>query len=168
MGMGMVGAGSSWMSSGAILVHGFQLVDIWVHHSTGNTTNSKISKLLDMSAAGSLWDWKSVILRNVGFFSDIMTLLMALGHYVQIWRLHGMRFHLVNAMLFLNIRFVAGCSSFLRGQQDRCMSHCTLAVFDFFSYSLEQEMSYFDLNYDAGSWRKGSQELSEQGFIILN
>nr|KAJ0215005.1 hypothetical protein LSAT_V11C300130870 [Lactuca sativa] len=36
----------------AILVHRFQLVDIWVHHSTGNTTNSKISKLLDMSAAG--------------------------------------------------------------------------------------------------------------------
>ncbi|CAH1445138.1 unnamed protein product [Lactuca virosa] len=87
-----------------ILVHGFQLVDIWVHHSAGNTTNSKISKLLDMSAAGSLWEWKSVILRNVGFFSDIMTLLMALGHYVQIWRLHGMTFHLVDAMLFLNIR----------------------------------------------------------------
>ncbi|KAL7614386.1 hypothetical protein Lser_V15G09217 [Lactuca serriola] len=88
----------------AILVHGFQLVDIWVHHSAGNTTNSKISKLLDMSAAGSLWEWKSVILRNVGFSLDIMTLLMALGHYVQIWRLHGMTFHLVDAMLFLNIR----------------------------------------------------------------
>ncbi|CAH1449574.1 unnamed protein product [Lactuca virosa] len=88
----------------AILVHGFQLVDIGVHHSAGNTTNSKISKILDMSAAGSLWEWKSVILRNVGFFLDIMTLLMALGHYVQIWRLHGMTFHLVDAMLFLNIR----------------------------------------------------------------
>lgn len=88
----------------AILVHGFQLLDIWVHHSAGNTTDSKISKLLDMSAAGSLWEWKSVILRNVGFFLDIMTLFMALGHYVQIWRLHGMTFHLVDAMLFLNIR----------------------------------------------------------------
>ncbi|KAI3720819.1 hypothetical protein L2E82_31814 [Cichorium intybus] len=88
----------------AILVHGFQLLDIWLHHSAGNTTDSKISKLLDMSTAGSLWEWKSVILRNVGFFLDIMTLLMALGHYVQIWRLHGMTFHLVDAMLFLNIR----------------------------------------------------------------
>ncbi|PWA88485.1 RPM1 interacting protein 2 [Artemisia annua] len=88
----------------AILVHGFQLLDIWVHHSAGNATDSKISKLLDMSAAGSLWEWKSVILRNVGFFLDIMTLLMALGHYVHIWRLHGMTFHLVDAVLFLNIR----------------------------------------------------------------
>nr|GEU59394.1 E3 ubiquitin-protein ligase RIN2-like [Tanacetum cinerariifolium] len=88
----------------AILVHGFQLLDIWVHHSAGNVTDSKISKLLDMSAAGSLWEWKSVILRNVGFFLDIMTLLMALGHYVHIWRLHGMTFHLVDAVLFLNIR----------------------------------------------------------------
>lgn len=33
-----------------------------------------------------------------------MTLLMALGHYVHIWRLHGMTFHLVDAVLFLNIR----------------------------------------------------------------
>ncbi|KAJ9539744.1 hypothetical protein OSB04_026250 [Centaurea solstitialis] len=102
----------------AILVHGFQLLDIWLHHSAGNTTNSKVSKLLDMSAAGktlsfllfyisticSLWEWKSVILRNVGFFLDIMTFLMALGHYVHIWRLHGMTFHLVDAVLFLNIR----------------------------------------------------------------
>ncbi|XP_076894113.1 E3 ubiquitin protein ligase RIN2-like [Bidens hawaiensis] len=88
----------------AILVHGFQLLDVWLHHSGGNTTNSKISKLLDMSAAGSLWEWKSVILRNFGFVLDIMTLLMALGHYVYIWRLHGMTFHLVDAVLFLNIR----------------------------------------------------------------
>nr|XP_043632095.1 E3 ubiquitin protein ligase RIN2 [Erigeron canadensis] len=88
----------------AILVHGFQLLDIWLHHSAGNTTNSKISKLMDMSAAGSLWEWKSVILRNFGFLLDIMTLLMALGHYVYIWRLHGMTFHLIDAVLFLNIR----------------------------------------------------------------
>ncbi|XP_071705658.1 E3 ubiquitin protein ligase RIN2-like [Rutidosis leptorrhynchoides] len=88
----------------AILVHGFQWLDIWLHHSAGNTTNSKISKLLDMSTAGSLWEWKCVILRNLGFFLDIMTLLMALGHYVHIWRLHGMTFHLIDAVLFLNIR----------------------------------------------------------------
>ncbi|KAF5771260.1 putative chromatin regulator PHD family [Helianthus annuus] len=88
----------------AILVHGFQLLDVWLHHSAGNTTNPKISKLLDMSAAGSLWEWKSIILRNLGFFLDLMTLLMALGHYVHIWRLHGMTFHLVDAVLFLNIR----------------------------------------------------------------
>ncbi|PWA86163.1 RPM1 interacting protein 2 [Artemisia annua] len=38
----------------AILVHGFQLLDIWVHHSAGNATDSKISKLLDMSAADAV------------------------------------------------------------------------------------------------------------------
>ncbi|KVI10062.1 Ubiquitin system component Cue [Cynara cardunculus var. scolymus] len=36
----------------AILVHGFQLLDIWLHHSAGNTTNSKITKLLDMFTVG--------------------------------------------------------------------------------------------------------------------
>jgi len=40
----------------------------------------------------------------MGFFLDMMTLLMALGHYVLIWWLHGMAFHLVDAILFLNIR----------------------------------------------------------------
>ncbi|KAJ0856077.1 putative chromatin regulator PHD family [Helianthus annuus] len=38
----------------AILVHGFQLLDVWLHHSAGNTTNPKISKLLDMSAADAV------------------------------------------------------------------------------------------------------------------
>ncbi|KAJ4953071.1 hypothetical protein NE237_029903 [Protea cynaroides] len=37
----------------------------------------------------------------------MMTLLMALGHYMYIWWLHGMAFHLVDAVLFLNIRALA-------------------------------------------------------------
>ena len=57
-----------------------------------------------MGSAGSLWEWKSSIVRNLGFFLDMMTLLMALGHYVLIWWLHGMAFHLIDAILFLNIR----------------------------------------------------------------
>lgn len=85
----------------AIVVHGFQLLDIWLHHSA---ESSGISKLFDISASGSLWEWKSMLLRNFGFFLDMMTLFMALGHYVHIWWLHGMAFHLVDAVLFLNIR----------------------------------------------------------------
>ncbi|XP_047325403.1 E3 ubiquitin protein ligase RIN2-like [Impatiens glandulifera] len=85
----------------AIVVHGFQLLDIWVYDSAGDTKNCQISKL--KSAAG-LWEWKGNIIRNLGFLLDIMTLLMALGHYVHIWWLHGMSFHLVDAVLFLNIR----------------------------------------------------------------
>ncbi|KAM7494626.1 hypothetical protein LguiB_029235 [Lonicera macranthoides] len=88
----------------AIVVHGFQLLDIWLHHSAGNSTNCRISKLFDVSAAGSLLEWKGLLIRNLGFFLDMMTLLMALGHYVHIWWLHGMAFHLVDAVLFLNIR----------------------------------------------------------------
>ncbi|XP_028123015.1 E3 ubiquitin protein ligase RIN2-like isoform X2 [Camellia sinensis] len=86
----------------AVVVHGFQLLDIWLHHSAGNRTNCQ--KLFDISAAGSLWEWKCIIIRNLGFFLDMMTLLMALGHYVHIWWLHGMSFHLVDVVLFLNIR----------------------------------------------------------------
>lgn len=53
---------------------------------------------------GSLSEWKGILVRNLGFVLDLMTLLMALGHYVHIWWLHGMAFHLVDAVLFLNIR----------------------------------------------------------------
>ncbi|KAM3730422.1 hypothetical protein ACB098_12G086400 [Castanea mollissima] len=87
----------------AILVHGFQLLDIWLH-SAGNSANCQRFKFLDTSAAGSLWEWKGILIRNVGFSLDMATLLMALGHYVHIWWLHGMAFHLVDAVLFLNIR----------------------------------------------------------------
>lgn len=87
----------------AIVVHGFQLMDIWLHHSSAETSDCQRSILFD-TTAGSLWEWKSNVVRNMGFFLDMMTLLMALGHYVLIWWLHGMTFHLVDAILFLNIR----------------------------------------------------------------
>ncbi|XVF08458.1 hypothetical protein REPUB_Repub07fG0005100 [Reevesia pubescens] len=87
----------------AILVHGFQLLEISLH-SVGNTSDCQRAKLFDLSAAGSFWEWKGILIRNLGFFLDMATLLMALGHYVLIWWLHGMAFHLVDAVLFLNIR----------------------------------------------------------------
>uniref|UniRef100_A0A7C9CTF9 RING-type domain-containing protein n=1 Tax=Opuntia streptacantha TaxID=393608 RepID=A0A7C9CTF9_OPUST len=88
----------------AILVHGFQLMDVWLHHSAAENSDCQRSKIFNTSTAGSLWEWKSSIVRNLGFFLDMMTLLMALGHYVLIWWLHGMAFHLIDAILFLNIR----------------------------------------------------------------
>ncbi|KAM1708798.1 hypothetical protein TB2_001677 [Malus domestica] len=112
----------------AILVHGFQLLDIWIHHSAWDSSNCEGSKLFDTSAAGRspnlflfshivnrvvgdvpilyslLLEWKGNLTRNLGFVLDMATLLMALGHYVHIWWLHGMAFHLVDAILFLNIR----------------------------------------------------------------
>ncbi|GAB4825927.1 E3 ubiquitin protein ligase rin2 [Ancistrocladus abbreviatus] len=88
----------------AIVIHGFQLIDIWLHHSSADSADCQRSKIFDSATAGSLWEWKSSLVRNMGFFLDMMTLLMALGHYVLIWWLHGMAFHLVDAILFLNIR----------------------------------------------------------------
>lgn len=88
----------------AIVVHGFQLLDIWLHHSAGNSQDCQRSKFFDLSAGGSLWEWKGILIRNLGFSLDMMTLLMALGHYVHIWWLRGMAFQLVDALLFLNIR----------------------------------------------------------------
>lgn len=55
---------------------------------------------------GSLGEWKGILIRNLGFFLDVMTMLMALAHYLNIWWLHGMAFHLVDAVLFLNIRVI--------------------------------------------------------------
>ncbi|KAF2311716.1 hypothetical protein GH714_026343 [Hevea brasiliensis] len=88
----------------AMLVHGFQLLDIWLHHSAGNSTNCQRFKFFDAIAAGSLSEWKNILIRNLGFSLDMATLLMALGHYMHIWWLHGVAFHLVDAVLFLNTR----------------------------------------------------------------
>ncbi|XP_075492245.1 E3 ubiquitin protein ligase RIN2 [Primulina tabacum] len=88
----------------AIVVHGFQLLEIWLHHAAGDGANCRLSKIFDISPTGSLEEWKGMLIRNLGFFLDIMTLLMALAHYLYIWWLHGMAFHLVDAILCLNIR----------------------------------------------------------------
>ncbi|KAB5564363.1 hypothetical protein DKX38_004417 [Salix brachista] len=115
----------------AMLVHGFQLLEIWLHHSTGNSANCQIFKFFDAIRAGtsytfillyecqyprlyqvirnsfaisSLLEWKGILIRNLGFSLDIAAMLMALGHYVHIWWVRGVALHLVDAILFLNIR----------------------------------------------------------------
>lgn len=62
--------------------------------------------------AGSLCDFKNTLVRNVGFLLEVMSLLMVLGHYLQIWWLRGMAFHLVDAILLLNMRVKFDCSEF--------------------------------------------------------
>ncbi|PPD88296.1 hypothetical protein GOBAR_DD14754 [Gossypium barbadense] len=111
----------------AILVHGFQLLEILLHSiislfhgflssvthkffaflysATFSSFRMVVSYLVIwLKRQGSFWEWKGILIRNLGFFLDMATLLMALGHYVLIWWLHGMAFHLVDAVLFLNIR----------------------------------------------------------------
>lgn len=60
--------------------------------------------LLTSVIVGSLWEWKGILNGNVGFCLELMTLLMAAGHYLHIWWLHGMAFHFVDAVLFLILR----------------------------------------------------------------
>ncbi|CAA3010720.1 Hypothetical predicted protein [Olea europaea subsp. europaea] len=93
----------------AIMVHGFQFLEIFLLHSVGESATRRLLKLADISPAGSLWEWKGTLIRNLGFFLDVMTLLMAVAHYVYIWWLHGMAFRLVDAVLFLNIRVKVLC-----------------------------------------------------------
>ncbi|XP_010555618.1 PREDICTED: E3 ubiquitin protein ligase RIN2-like [Tarenaya hassleriana] len=88
----------------ALLIHGFQLLDMWINHVAVKNSDCPGSKFLDSMTAGSLLEWKGLLNRNLGFLLDMATLVMALGHYLHIWWLHGMAFHLVDAVLFLNIR----------------------------------------------------------------
>ncbi|XP_061981859.1 E3 ubiquitin protein ligase RIN2-like [Populus nigra] len=88
----------------AMLVHGFQLLEIWLHHSTGNSANCQRFKFFDAIRAGSLLEWKGILIRDLGFSLEMAALIMALGHYVHIWWLHGVALHLVDVVLFFNIR----------------------------------------------------------------
>lgn len=54
--------------------------------------------------AGSLSEWKGILISHCGFTLDMMTLLMALGHYFMTWWLHGLAFHLIDVVLFLKLR----------------------------------------------------------------
>ncbi|KAG8390247.1 hypothetical protein BUALT_Bualt01G0063900 [Buddleja alternifolia] len=88
----------------AIVVHGFQFLEIWLHDSADDSADCRLLKSFNIYSAGSLGELKGILIRNFGFFLDMMTLLMALAHYLHIWWLHGMAFHLVDVILFMNIR----------------------------------------------------------------
>ncbi|CAH8304189.1 unnamed protein product [Eruca vesicaria subsp. sativa] len=88
----------------ALLIHGFQLLDLWINHLAVKNSDCQRSKFLDSMTAGSLLEWKGLLNRNLGFFLDMATLVMALGHYLYIWWLYGLAFHLMDAVLFINIR----------------------------------------------------------------
>ncbi|KAL6004966.1 hypothetical protein ACLOJK_005525 [Asimina triloba] len=88
----------------AIMVHGFQFLELWHRHSLDSSADCGGYLQFDRSAVGSFWEWKGILLRNLGFILDLLTLLTALGHYLYIWWLHGMAFHLVDAVLFLTFR----------------------------------------------------------------
>ncbi|XP_065047279.1 E3 ubiquitin protein ligase RIN3-like [Musa acuminata AAA Group] len=88
----------------AIMVHGFQLLEICQGHSNKSAADCSADSDIQKTAAGSLSEWKGILIRHCGFILDMFTLAMVLGHYLMTWWLHGMAFHLVDVVLFLNSR----------------------------------------------------------------
>ncbi|ONM23639.1 E3 ubiquitin protein ligase RIN2 [Zea mays] len=90
-----------WQS---IMVHGFQLFDIWQQHLMESGADFLDLQKSYKQAAGSFSEWRGKLTRNFGFAIDLISLLMSLGHYSMIFWLRGMAFHLVDAVLLLNSR----------------------------------------------------------------
>lgn len=127
----------------AILVHGFHMIEICHRHSVDNGTDFWGSHFFYKSAAGSLAEWKGQLIRNCGFLIDIMTLLMGVAHYMMIWWLHGMAFHLVDAILFLNLRAIlSALVKRMRGfiKLKRALNSLDRALLD----ATNEELSTFD------------------------
>ncbi|XP_013618104.1 PREDICTED: E3 ubiquitin protein ligase RIN2-like isoform X1 [Brassica oleracea var. oleracea] len=88
----------------ALLIHGFQLLDMWINHLAVKNSDCRKSKFLDSMTAGSLLEWKDLLNRHLGFVLDMATLVMALAHFLYIWWLHGLAFPVVDAVLLLYVR----------------------------------------------------------------
>ncbi|KAL6639327.1 hypothetical protein ACP70R_023057 [Stipagrostis hirtigluma subsp. patula] len=88
----------------SIMVHGFQLFDIWQRHLMDSGSDFLDFPKSYKQAAGSFSEWRGKLTRNFGFAIDLISLLMSLGHYSMIFWLRGMAFHLVDAVLLLNLR----------------------------------------------------------------
>ncbi|XP_044965796.1 E3 ubiquitin protein ligase RIN2-like isoform X1 [Hordeum vulgare subsp. vulgare] len=88
----------------SIMVHGFQLFDIWQRHLMDSGVDYLDFQKTYKQAAGSFSEWRGQLIRNFGFAIDLISLLMSLGHYSMIFWLRGMAFHLVDAVLLLNLR----------------------------------------------------------------
>ncbi|ONM23646.1 E3 ubiquitin protein ligase RIN2 [Zea mays] len=88
----------------SIMVHGFQLFDIWQQHLMESGADFLDLQKSYKQAAGSFSEWRGKLTRNFGFAIDLISLLMSLGHYSMIFWLRGMAFHLVDAVLLLNSR----------------------------------------------------------------
>ncbi|CAM0905876.1 unnamed protein product [Alopecurus aequalis] len=88
----------------SIMVHGFQLFDIWQRQLMDSGVDYLDFQKTYKQAAGSFSEWRGKLVRNFGFFIDLISLLMSLGHYSMIFWLRGMAFHLIDAVLILNLR----------------------------------------------------------------
>ncbi|KAG8100050.1 hypothetical protein GUJ93_ZPchr0013g33988 [Zizania palustris] len=88
----------------SIMVHGFQLFDIWQRHLMDSGVDYLDFQKSYKQTAGSFSEWRDKLIRNFGLVIDLTSLLMSLGHYSMIFWLRGTAFHLVDVVLLLNSR----------------------------------------------------------------
>ncbi|KAG2256354.1 hypothetical protein Bca52824_075648 [Brassica carinata] len=72
----------------ALLIHGFQLLDLWINHLVVNNSDCQRSKFLDSMTAGSLLEWKGLLnkpwfLPGHGYFGNGTMSLFT--HLVASW-----------------------------------------------------------------------------------
>ncbi|CAA7399755.1 unnamed protein product [Spirodela intermedia] len=91
----------------ALMVHGFHLLELWNRHSADHSMEC-LGIQSNKFATGCFGEWKGILARDFSFLLDMLTLLTALGHYLIIWWLHGLGFHLLDAVLFMNLRALIG------------------------------------------------------------
>lgn len=56
----------------------------------------------------AVWEGKGEMLFHVELVSDVLIHSLTLVHYLHVWYLHGLSIHVVDAVLLLDVRAVAG------------------------------------------------------------
>ncbi|ESQ43429.1 hypothetical protein EUTSA_v10014220mg [Eutrema salsugineum] len=70
----------------ALLIHGFQLLDMLINDLAVKNLDCQRSRFLDSMTAGSLLEWKGILNRNLGFFLDMANGTRSLfAHVVASW-----------------------------------------------------------------------------------
>ncbi|XP_078439776.1 E3 ubiquitin protein ligase RIN2-like [Wolffia australiana] len=89
----------------ALMIHGFHLLELWNRQSANHVMDCLGFKSIKFTK-GCFGEWKGIVMRDFSFLLDMLSLITSLGHYLVIWWLNGLGFHLLDAVLFMNIRGV--------------------------------------------------------------
>eukprot|EP00197_Chlamydomonas_leiostraca_P007948 CAMPEP_0202862562 /NCGR_PEP_ID=MMETSP1391-20130828/3557_1 /ASSEMBLY_ACC=CAM_ASM_000867 /TAXON_ID=1034604 /ORGANISM="Chlamydomonas leiostraca, Strain SAG 11-49" /LENGTH=736 /DNA_ID=CAMNT_0049542111 /DNA_START=87 /DNA_END=2294 /DNA_ORIENTATION=- len=74
-----------------------------------------------LAGAAASWEGKGAVLYHVELVSDVLIHCLTIAHYMHVWYLHGLSFHIVDAVLLLDVRAVLGSlAKRLRGYAAYC------------------------------------------------
>jgi hypothetical protein len=85
-----------------------------------------LSACLQAGAPTGPWEGRGAFLYHVDFVFDVVCHIVALAHYAHIWWLHGLALQLVDAILFLDMRWALLCS--VLSCQQVLLSICSVRV----------------------------------------